>query len=78
MKNANITIGYDEEKLKALKRYLLRKDLSLEEELKKTTEKLYARHVPAAVQDYIEESQVAGTISYAKQSKPEKEELPNG
>ena len=49
MKNTNITISYDEEKLMALKRYLLRKDLSLEEELRRTVEKLYARHVPAAV-----------------------------
>lgn len=78
MKNTNITISYDEEKLKALKRYLLRKDLSLEEELKKTMEKLYSRHVPAAVQDYIEESQGVGKIPEHKQNKNEKEELPNG
>ena len=75
MKNTNITISYDEEKLKALKRYLLRKDLSLEEELRRTVEKLYARHVPAAVQDYIEGCQSTS----AKPHKADKqEEQPNG
>ena len=57
MKHANVTITYDEAKVTALKRYLIHKDMTLEEELQKTVEKLYHRHVPSAVQDYIEECQ---------------------
>lgn len=76
MKNRNITVSYDEEKLKALKRYLLRKDLNLEEELRRTVEKLYVRHVPSAVQDYIEVSQGAAISPSTKQHKTVEEELP--
>ena len=67
MKNASVTITYDDAKITALKRYLIHKDMTLEEELRKTVEKLYHRHVPSAVQDYIEECQ--DTVAPPRRSK---------
>lgn len=78
MKNANITVSYDDAKLKALKKYLIRKDMTLEDELSKTVDKLYHRHVPSAVQDYIEECQDAVTTPHrSKDSEREVDEVTN-
>jgi hypothetical protein len=54
MKNEIITIKYAEEKLSALKIYLEQKDTTVEEELAKFLDTLYAKTVPSGVRDYIE------------------------
>lgn len=54
MKKAVIQLKYDEEKLEAVKRYMGRKQVVLEEELRETMQKLYEKHVPLAVREYIE------------------------
>lgn len=56
MKKSNLTVQVNEEELNALKMYLSKKDTSLEEEMAKAFEKLYARFVPALVRDYISEA----------------------
>ena len=53
MKQANIQITFEEEKLRALRRYIAKRDSTLEAELQKAAPRLYEKVVPAAVQEYI-------------------------
>lgn len=53
MKQANIQITFEEEKLRALRRYIGKRDSTLEAELQKAAQRLYEKVVPAAVQEYI-------------------------
>ncbi|MBR5091690.1 MAG: hypothetical protein IK093_19890 [Ruminiclostridium sp.] len=50
----NITITIDNEKLSALKMYTEQKGTTVEEELSKYAEQLYAKNVPQNVRDYID------------------------
>lgn len=52
MKQANIQITFEEEKLRALRRYIAKRDSTLEAELQKAAQRLYEKVVPAAVQEY--------------------------
>lgn len=54
MKQAAITIKYDEEKLNAIKQYMGKKDADFEAELNEVLGKLYEKYVPQAVREYIE------------------------
>ena len=53
MKQATIQITFEEEKLRALRRYIAKRDSTLETELQKAAQRLYEKGVPAAVQEYI-------------------------
>ena len=53
MKQATIQITFEEEKLRALRRYIAKRDSTLEAELQKAAQRLYEKVVPAAVQEYI-------------------------
>ena len=53
MKKINLTISTDEEKVKALRLYLEKKNCKLEDELTKLFETLYTKIVPAEVRGYI-------------------------
>ena len=53
MKQANIQITFEEENLRALRRYIAKRDSTLELELQKAAQRLYEKVVPAAVQEYI-------------------------
>ena len=53
MKQANIQITFEEEKLRALRRYIAKRNSTLESELQKAAQRLYEKVVPAAVQVYI-------------------------
>jgi hypothetical protein len=54
MKKASIQITYDAEKLGAIKQYMSKKDAELQGELEDFMQKLYEKHVPAPVREYIE------------------------
>ena len=58
MKQVNLTITFDEEKLSALKRYMSKKELDLDREMTDALVKLYENYVPAPVREYIDESDV--------------------
>ena len=49
----NLTIPVEEEKLAAVRRYMEKKNLSLENEMANAFRKLYEKYVPTAVRDYI-------------------------
>ena len=53
MKQVNLTITFDEEKLSALKLYLDQKQMQVEDELAKALDALYCKNVPAGVRDYF-------------------------
>ena len=56
IKQVNLTITFDEEKLSALKRYMGKKELDLEHEMTDALVKLYEKYVPAPVREYIDEN----------------------
>ncbi len=60
MKKVNVTISYDEEKLKALRWYMEQKGISLEDELSKSVDTLFVKNVPASVRSYIMRDPEAG------------------
>ncbi len=53
MKKINLTVSYEEEKLKALRWYLEQKESRLEDELIKAVDTLFQKNVPANVRSYI-------------------------
>lgn len=56
MKQGNLAISFEEEKLAALRRYMGKKELDLETELTDALTKLYEKYVPAPVREYIDET----------------------
>ena len=56
MKQANIQITFEEEKLRALRRYIAKRDSTLEAELQKAAQRLYEKVLPAAVKENIRDS----------------------
>ncbi len=54
MKNATITISFEQEKLKALQFYAGKKDADMQGELDDFLQKLYEKYVPAQTREYIE------------------------
>lgn len=77
MKNAAVTISYDEEKLAALRLYMEQKNLSVETELTQALENLYTKNVPANVRDFIDLRGSQTKQSKSKKSKTERIELPS-
>lgn len=65
MKIVNVSIEFDERKVKALKIYLEKKDTTVEEQMKKALESLYEKSVPAGVRDFL-------TMSYEDTTKTPK------
>ena len=65
MKTVNVSIEFDEHKVKALKIYLEKKDTTVEEQMKKALEYLYEKNVPAGVRDFL-------TLSYEDTAKTPK------
>lgn len=54
MKQAVVTIKYEEEKLNAIKQYMGKKDADFEVELNDVLGKMYEKYVPQAVREYID------------------------
>ena len=55
MKQAVVTIKYDEEKLNAVKQYMGKKDADFDAELKEVLGKMYEKYVPQATREYIDD-----------------------
>lgn len=55
MKKAVINIAVDEEKLSAIKMYMMKKDADLDAEMLSQLDKLYEKFVPANVREFISE-----------------------
>ena len=57
MKKGNIIVGMETEKVKAIRRYMEKKEVTVEEELTDALVKLYEKYVPSQVREYIDESE---------------------
>ena len=55
MKQDSISMAVDVDKLRALKLYMGKKGIDLENELQDQLQRLYEKHVPAPVREYIKE-----------------------
>lgn len=69
MKKESITIQMDGEKLRAVKRYMEKKNANLTQELCDSLQKLYEKYVPSSVREYIDEGcgDTSSTASTNKQ-----------
>lgn len=79
LKNSNITISYDSEKLSAIKKYMSMRQLDFEDEVEKSVDAMYKKYIPANVREYIEmrlEDEPAEKAPRAKSKK--KETVDNG
>ncbi len=54
MKQAVVTIKYEEEKLNAIKQYMDKKDADFESEMTEVLGKMYEKYVTQAVREYID------------------------
>ena len=54
MKQAVVTIKYEEEKLNAIKQYMGKKDADFESEMTEVLGKMCEKYVPQAVREYID------------------------
>lgn len=57
MKLSAIQVKFETSKYQALKRYAAKKEVSLEQELEETLNRLYRKLVPPDVREYIEEGE---------------------
>lgn len=57
MKQDTVAVSFDTERLKAVKLYMNKKGVVLESELAEQLRRLYEKHVPVSVREYIEEAE---------------------
>jgi len=57
MKQDSVTVSFDAERLKAVKLYMGKKKIVLETELANQLRRLYEKHVPVSVREYIEQAE---------------------
>ena len=76
MKKENVSVQMESEKLRATKKYMEKKDVSLEQELADALTKLYEKYVPAPVREYIDEA-AEDSKSKAKPNKPRAADQPS-
>ncbi len=70
MKKTTISVSFDDEKLSALKMYLEQRGQTVEGELEKTLDNLYAKTVPVGVREFLDmRSGVVSTPPKAKKPK---------
>lgn len=78
MKQSELTVSFDGEKLSALRRYMAKKEMNLEAELNDAVQKLYEKFVPAPVREYIEENDApTPVVKPARQRREAKPSLPD-
>ena len=69
MKKDTIVISLEAEKLRAIKKYMEKKEADLQAEMAEQLQKLYEKYVPANVREYIDERE-------DEEIKPEKPKKP--
>lgn len=77
MKQTNIQISYDEDKLNATKLYLSQRGLNFNNELAELLDSLYRKHVPANVRDFLELRNETSTATKDKKADKEKKDKPS-
>ena len=72
MKLSMIQMKFETSKYQALKRYAAKKEVSLEQELEETLNRLYRKLVPPDVREYIEDGEGIEKSGKTKAKKEEK------
>lgn len=54
MKKAIVSVKYNEEKLNAIRQYMVKKEVDFENELNEMLNRLYEKYVPQTVREYID------------------------
>lgn len=67
---------YEEEKLSALKMYMLQRELDLNDEMLKAIDGLYTKFVPANVREFIDLREKTKPIPKPRKNKEERDEIP--
>lgn len=75
MKLSAIQVKFETSKYQALKRYAVKKEVSLEQELEETLNRLYRKLVPQDVREYIEDGDEIEKTGKSKTKKEEKEPM---
>lgn len=70
MKQDSVTVSYDTERLKAVKLYMGKKDIVLETELADQLRRLYEKHVPVSVREYIEQAETMDALQVQSGREP--------
>lgn len=70
MKKTTVSVSFDDEKLSALKMYLEQRGQTVEGELEKALETLYAKTVPAGVREFLDLRSGIPTKTAEKKKKP--------
>ena len=78
MKQTSIHFKFNEEKLNAVKQYMGKKDAALDKELAEVMQKLYERHVPVPVREYIESREPEEQDKIKKSTRPSSSATKNG
>lgn len=73
MKKTSVSIMYDDEKLNAIRMYMLQRDLDFKEELEKSVDALYTKYVPANVREFIDMKGLQAKPPKPKKPKPQEE-----
>ncbi len=68
-KHTLIQVKFDTNKYQALKRYAIKKEVSLEQELEDTLVRLYKKLVPVDVREFIEEYEEPVKLKVKKEPK---------
>ncbi|MBE5077614.1 DUF6103 family protein [Anaerotignum lactatifermentans] len=74
MKLSVVQVKFETSKYQALKRYAAKKEISLEQELNETLNRLYRKLVPTDVREYIEEGERMEKTSKPKAPRQPSEE----
>ena len=78
MKNTNLTVSFNTEKLDALTYHMGKKDADLQTELQYTVQKLYEKYVPQATREYIDDKLSRETAEKPKPKRPVRPVVSNG
>lgn len=78
MRKETIQISYDAEKLGAIRQYMAKKDTEFQRELEDFMQKLYEKHVPVPVRDYIENREQHESEAPRRPSRPASPARPQG
>ena len=70
MKKTTISVSFEDEKLSALKMYLEQRGQTVESELEKALDTLYAKTVPAGVREFLDLRSGTPTKTAEKKKKP--------
>ena len=70
MKKTTISVPFEDEKLSALKMYLEQRGQTVEGELEKALDTLYAKTVPAGVREFLDLRSGTPTKTAEKKKKP--------